>query len=437
MSSLNLAMASAREEHDSSRFAGPSRDRTKGMSRLAAIRMEEGGVDGQYDADEGEDGHDSTLFNLENPSIPTAKRGRGRPKGSLDRNPRSIRNSKNNASAGLDNEVYPFASSTGREFDSDDGMNTPSIKRKPGRPRKDRTNLPPTPRATKTLAGLSPSRSAAMKAAASAAVMTPERREANRLAAERSRIRKAEKAVILEKMAKGLTEENVALKDKIKTLTTLGLDATLQEKTAGEKAEGASENWLRTGHAIDAPEIDPTLSKDMSGVMSQTEVVQPSTVTSPTAALPQFSLSTSMADVPEDLKQQLQQRLQNQIVNLQALLREDDTSMIQDQLTAPAGEDAQSLRDIAAMIRKETTRAKEAVTALRDELFLLDQTSGQVRDREKEGGDSWIVDMDENDKREAAQTRHADVEAALVDMKRHLGQLMAVSTAEYGYRKPK
>lgn len=76
------------------------------------------------------------------------------------------------------------------------------------------------------------------------------------------------------------------------------------------------------------------------------------------------------------------------------------------------------------------------MTALRDELLLLDQTSGQARGREKEGEDLWIVGMDENDKREAAQARHADVEAALVDMKRHLGQLMAVSTAEHGYHKP-
>ena len=438
MSSLNLAMASARDEHDSTRFAGPSRHRTKGIPRLAAIRMEEGGVDGQYDADGGEDDQDSELFNLENPSTPSTKRGRGRPKGSLDRNPRSVRNSKNNVSAGLENEGDPFLGTTGREFDSDDGMDTPLTKRKPGRPRKDRTHPPTTPRATKTLAGLTPSRSAATKAAASAAVMTPERREANRLAAERSRLRKAEKAVILEKMAKGLTEENVALKDKIKTLTTLGLDASLQESESvgGGKDEGTNDDWLRTGHAIEVPEIDPTLDQDMSGGMSHPEAVQSSITASSSIAVPQLGLSASMGDIPNALQQQLQQRLQEQILNLQTLLSDDDTPAIHDQTTVSAGQDTQSLREIATMIRKENARAKEAVRTLRDELLLLEQTNGHARDREGEGEDQWIVDTDEHDKREAALARHADVEAALVDMKRHLGQLMTVSIVEYGRLEP-
>jgi uncharacterized protein YgfB (UPF0149 family) len=226
------------------------------------------------------------------------------------------------------------------------------------------------------------------------------------------------------------------LKDKIKTLTTLGLDASLQEDIGGEKEEGANENWLRTGHAIDAPEIDPTLSQDVSGVVSQTEAVQPSTVTSSNIALPQTGLPTSLVDVPNTLQQQLRRRLQNQIVSLQALLKENDTSTLHDQTTAPGGQDTESLRELAAMITKENARAKEVVRALRDELLLLDQTSGQARDRAGEGEDSWIVDLDENDKREAALARHADVEAALVDMKRHLGQLMTVSTAQHGQLKP-
>lgn len=53
--------------------------------------------------------------------------------------------------------------------------------------------------------------------------MTPQRREANRLAAERSRHRRAERANILEIMAKGLANENEQLKERVRGLVALGL----------------------------------------------------------------------------------------------------------------------------------------------------------------------------------------------------------------------
>ncbi len=54
-------------------------------------------------------------------------------------------------------------------------------------------------------------------------VISAERREANRLAAERSRVRQGERAKILETMAKGLAEENMALKERVRKLIAMGV----------------------------------------------------------------------------------------------------------------------------------------------------------------------------------------------------------------------
>ncbi|KAJ9090735.1 hypothetical protein QFC19_009477 [Naganishia cerealis] len=53
--------------------------------------------------------------------------------------------------------------------------------------------------------------------------MTAERKEANRLAAERSRVRRAARANILEQTAKGLAEENLVLKERIRKLVAMGV----------------------------------------------------------------------------------------------------------------------------------------------------------------------------------------------------------------------
>lgn len=55
-------------------------------------------------------------------------------------------------------------------------------------------------------------------------IMTPERREANRLAAERSRNRRADRAHILEIMAKGLANENEQLKERVRGLVAMGVN---------------------------------------------------------------------------------------------------------------------------------------------------------------------------------------------------------------------
>lgn len=137
---------------------------------------EEMGVEAQHDA--------TTAGASASTSTPAAKRGPGRPR-------KNAPNPSANAGKG---SLADGGASTSPDAPSS------SVKRAPGRPPRD-PKRPPAP----------------------STIMTPERREANRLAAERSRHRRAERANILEVMAKGLANENEQLKERVRGLVALGL----------------------------------------------------------------------------------------------------------------------------------------------------------------------------------------------------------------------
>ena len=424
LSSITLALAST-GEHLTGRLgeldAGVSESGTLGTHpRIDAIRTDE--------APEASSSTDGAVADM--PASP-AKRGRGRPKGSLDRNPRARRDGKaagtGNTSASEDMIVVKPAA---RIQPAEDSQGSPVVKRKPGRPRKERPTKAPVPRAPKpNITESAPAKPSAFSRSTptTAPLITPERKEANRRAALRSRLRKVERASILEKMAAGLTEENVALKERIQALTLLGLD----ERSLKERPDETSNLWVQTGYTVDNPEAVSSprpIDESQAGSVPPAGPRSSEIISSPVvdrSAAQDLPLRALLPDASNTLQADVERRLQYQIDRLRAALEKDGNAGFNLPVASgPSGsnEDTKLLKDVAARLRRENKKAAQVLRERRDELLLLNQTGLSTRS----------VDANENSAgsspaKELALKRHAEVESALVDMKRHLGQLMTVS----------
>lgn len=428
LSSITLALASS-DGHLVSRTGQleglvPHGEVLRTNSRLDAIRTDE-----VHEASSSTDG----------PASPV-KRGRGRPKGSLDRNPRARKDSR---AAGADNANISEennAHSSATAGDTLDPQGNPIVKRKRGRPRKERTSEPtasrePNAGGTETVPAKAKSAGASHKPAVSYPI-TPERKEANRKAALRSRLRKVERATILEKMAAGLTEENVALKEKIQALNTLGFD----EMAFQEETYPAAEVLRPTGYPGDPPsDVTLGLTPDTGQQKAETLSIAPARDTSDFAEhirqerrIP--SLRALLPSSANALQSDLERRLQDQIDRLRSALdSETEWSLPSASSSSKPKQDIVLLRDVAARLRGENKKATQVVRERRDELLLLNQNGQRTYQREEA---ETIVDGEAH--RENALRQHSEVEAALADMKRHLGQLMTVSIEAGGiYTKTK
>jgi hypothetical protein len=436
MNSITLALASSGDlaAHSRQLDTGVTENETlRTNPRIDAIRTDEIPVASSSSGD---------ATGSEIPEQPT-KRGRGRPKGSLDRNPRARREPKaagGGSDNGSANENVPVKATGARGPATAEPQGEPIVKRKPGRPRKDRTGEAPTPRTTKvnrtgpneasSKATAESSENTAI-AAALPPVVPPERKEANRQAALRSRLRKAERASILEKMAAGLMKENVALKEKIHALTSLGLE----DRSKPEEGDDTLVDWHQTGYSVEAPidgsrSASQTVDEPRGGSSSLPEAIPgdntlPATVARPDGSAPGFKPFPH--DPISPLQADVERHLQAQVDNLRSFLNAETGSSAGSGLVLPsesstAKQDVLLLKDIASRLRRENANATRILRGQRDELLMLNQ-SGDTKPTE--GNDE--ADMVQRLPGERAQKQHAEVESALMNLKRHIGQLMTVS----------
>jgi hypothetical protein len=435
MNSITLALASSGDlaAHSRQLDTGVTENETlRTNPRIDAIRTDEIPVASSSSGD---------ATGSEISGQPT-KRGRGRPKGSLDRNPRARREPKASGGGsdnGSANENVSVKAASARGPATAEPQGEPIVKRKPGRPRKDRTGEPPTPRTTKvdrTGPGGTTSKAAeTLENTAIAAtlppVVPPERKEANRQAALRSRLRKAEKASILEKMAAGLMKENVALKEKIHALTSLGLE----DRSKPEEGDDTLVDWHQTGYSVEAPidgsrSASQTVDEPRGGSSSLPEAIPGDDTLSATVARPEGP-APGFKPFPHDpispLQADVERHLQAQIDNLRSFLNAEIGTSAGSGLVLPsesstAKQDVLLLKDIAARLRRENANATRMIRGQRDKLMMLNH-SGDTKPTE--GNDE--ADMVQRLPGEGAQKQHAEVESALMNLKRHIGQLMTVS----------
>jgi hypothetical protein len=272
------------------------------------------------------------------------KRGRGRPKGSLDRMPRASRAGKSGSVD--DSELGEVGQDV---FDNDPAYT--SAKRRPGRPRKPTGASVPVHEAAAFKPGTSlpPYQSSSKKPSQGGEgpnPMSAERREANRLAAERSRLRQAERATILETMAKGMTQENIELKSKINALMALA-GSTDKPVTSPQHPQAA--DWQRTGHKL---------------ALRTNE--NRSTVSVPTG-------STVIVECMPCLQSEIEDGLQRDAKQLEALLN-GGVAQAAASYTEEIGstfDELETLEDIARRLETERQQSLQKLSRCRAELLQL------------------------------------------------------------------
>jgi hypothetical protein len=176
--------------------------------------------------------------------------------------------------------------------------------------------------------------------------MSAERREANRLAAERSRLRQAERATILETMAKGMTQENIELKSKINALMALA-GSTDKSVTSPQHPQAA--DWQRTGHKL---------------ALRTNE--NRSTVSVPTG-------STVIVECMPCLQSEIEDGLQRDAKQLEALLN-GGVAQAAASYTEEIGstfDELETLEDIARRLETERQQSLQKLSRCRAELLQL------------------------------------------------------------------
>lgn len=223
--------------------------------------------------------------------------------------------------------------------------------------------------------------------------MSAERKEANRLAAERSRVRRATRASILEQTAKGLAEENLVLKERIKKLVAMGVSVEA-ERTELKVVE---EPAMDTPRVSVPPEAAPTM-RNKSSLHHEMETHFRHQIDELCLILHDKQQQLASDDLPEmdDLSTQ---RHQVEFFNTQLLA------------------EVRILRDAVVRVRNDQARAKMA--------------NDRLRTRVRQVEEQLLVKEGVADAGFKVEERRSDVQRAFRDVKRHLGLLIGVSSARY------
>lgn len=259
------------------------------------------------------------------------------------------------------------------------------------------------------------------------ATISAERKEANRLAAERSRIRRATRASILEETAKGLAEENLVLKERIKKLVAMGVSVDAGGVAVGdglveETAQVATQE--ETTGKRSTPVI-PDAMVDSQPDMSMTA--------SSTVELPPPILRTGNKS---SLQVEMEAHFRQQIDELRTVLqekREQVGSRVDEPMDDAENFESQhrQIQDTNNRLQQEIRILHDAVSRVRAEQARAKNVNEQLRTRVREAEAQLLV------KEGVARTgvdagfrideSRSDVQRAFKDLKRHLGLLIGVS----------
>lgn len=244
-----------------------------------------------------------------------------------------------------------------------------------------------------------PSKRAKTTGKAKTPAMSAERKEANRLAAERSRVRRATRASILEQTAKGLAEENLVLKERIKKLVAMGVS-------------------LEAERVVEEPKIvdkEPSLGP----------------IPTPTASvpLPEPPSMVITRTSKSSLHHEMETHFRHQIDELRLVLHEKQQQLASDDL--PEMDDLSTQRHqiefFNAQLLAEVRILHDAVVRVRADQARATAANDRLRRRVQEVEEQLLVKDGVADAGFKVEERRSDVQRAFKDVKRHLGLLIGVS----------
>lgn len=262
------------------------------------------------------------------------------------------------------------------------------------------------------------------------ATISAERKEANRLAAERSRVRRATRASILEQTAKGLAEENLVLKERIKKLVAMGVSVNSGGGAVGEGLVEDAGN-IGTGAEDTGTRSTPVLA-EVTADVPETAIAPPSANELPPTILRPSNKSSLQLEMETHFRQQIDELrtlLQEKQRQLESGIDESmgDTEDLETEhrqiqaINDRLQSEIRILHDVIARIRADQVRAKTVNDRLRTRVR---ETEAQLL--VKEGAARAVADagyrIDES---------RSDVQRAFKDLKRHLGLLVGVSRSVF------
>ncbi|KAJ9095655.1 hypothetical protein QFC21_005527 [Naganishia friedmannii] len=307
-----------------------------------------------------------------------------------------------------------------------------------------------------------PSKRAKPAAKTKTAKMSAERKEANRLAAERSRVRRAERANILEQTAKGLAEENLVLKERIRKLVAMGVgvDVAGDYPTADSDGDRAITMVPTQSRQSQEPSraVPNTLASPLiASVQSVDSNATPQSRSSPALRrqaptlhlerqrsdcnMPSLETSTQLTprmNNTSSLHQEMEAHFRQQVDQLKLLLHEksgqldsDDASQditMSDQInetdTSSHSDieqyndrllrEVQVLHEVVLRVRADRTKAQAANDRLKAQIRAA-EAQLLVRDNFARTEDEAVVEIEE---------RRSETQKAFRDVKRHLGLLI-------------
>jgi hypothetical protein len=306
-----------------------------------------------------------------------------------------------------------------------------------------------------------PSKRAKPAAKTKTTKMSAERKEANRLAAERSRVRRAERANILEQTAKGLAEENLVLKERIRKLVAMGVGVDL----AGDHSAGSSdvdrsvilapsqprESQESARAATNILPVPPITGADSNtATQSRSSLALHRKPSSPLLerqrsdhTAPHNDTSTDLAprtNNTSSLHQEMEAYFRQQVEQLKLLLHEksgqlgsDDISqdVVMSDQTNEVGPSNQSeieqyndrllrevqvLHEVVLRVKADRTKAQATNDRLKAQIKAA-EAQLLVRDNIARTEDEAVVEIEE---------RRLETQKAFKDVKRHLGLLIGV-----------
>ncbi|KAJ9117087.1 hypothetical protein QFC24_006546 [Naganishia onofrii] len=307
-----------------------------------------------------------------------------------------------------------------------------------------------------------PSKRAKPAAKTKTTKMSAERKEANRLAAERSRVRRAERANILEQTAKGLAEENLVLKERIRKLVAMGVGVD----SAGVHSAGSSdvdrsvilapsqpresqESARAATNILPVPPITPLPGADSNtATQSRSSLALHRKPSSPLLerqrsdhTAPHNDTSTDLApriNNTSSLHQEMEAYFRQQVEQLKLLLHEksgqlgsDDISqdVVMSDQTNEVGPSNQSeieqyndrllrevqvLHEVVLRVKADRTKAQATNDRLKAQIKAA-EAQLLVRDNIARTEDEAVVEIEE---------RRLETQKAFKDVKRHLGLLI-------------
>lgn len=247
-----------------------------------------------------------------------------------------------------------------------------------------------------------PSKRAKTTGKAKTPAMSAERKEANRLAAERSRVRRAARASILEQTAKGLAEENLVLKERIKKLVAMGVSVEV-ERVVEEPPKAADKE----------PSLGP--------------------ISTPTASVPPVELPVPARTGKSSLHHEMETHFRNQIEELRHVLQEKQQQLASDDL--PEMDDLSTQRHqiefFNSQLLAEVRILHDAVVRVRADQARVKTVNDTLRKRVREAEEQLLRKDGIVDAAFRVEERQADVQRAFKDVKRHLGLLIGVSVPTF------